>query len=151
MTTISHLSWSLSLSLVFCQVFPPHHSDQMSQRSQMSLYFGQVMSLHCLDQMSIWSQVSRIFRLQMYCKTKKMSIYFCWNLFVSGHIAPSWFGGFVMLHYDLSSLNDNFIHMLTLFRVGGGAQQAPPVMYLRIRVYINTYTRQFFFTIPHFD
>ena len=48
MSTTSHkltshvmsLSWSLYLSFclssVFCQVMSPHHSDQMSQRSQVS-------------------------------------------------------------------------------------------------------------------
>ena len=57
---------------VFGQVLPPHHADQMSQRSKMFriaiwrcslnvfVFFGQVMSPHHFDQMSQRSQVSRI-------------------------------------------------------------------------------------------
>ena len=41
MLTISHssqvMSWSLSLSVVFDQVMSHHHSDKMSQRSQVSM------------------------------------------------------------------------------------------------------------------
>ena len=84
------LSWFLSLSLVFGQVISPHHSDQMSHRSQFSwmalwrcslsvfafviifvfvfvfvnafviVFFGQVMSPHHSDQMIQMSQVSSI-------------------------------------------------------------------------------------------
>ena len=80
-----YLSLSLSLSLsFFCQCFfghvmSSHHSEQMSQRSQVSRialrrgfqnvfvfvlvfvnFFGHVMSSHHSDQMSQRSQVSRV-------------------------------------------------------------------------------------------
>ena len=91
-STISHkltshvmsLSWSLYsflyLSFVFQQVMSPHHSDQMSQRSQYSrialwwcslyvyvfasfvlvIFFVQIMSPYCCYQMSQRSQISGI-------------------------------------------------------------------------------------------
>ena len=79
------MSLSLSLSIFFGHVMSSHHSEQMSQRSQVSrialrmcsqnvfvfvivfvfvfvfvIFFGHVMSPHHSEQMSQRSQVSRV-------------------------------------------------------------------------------------------
>ena len=71
------MSLSLSLSLFFGHVMSSHHSEQMSQRSQVSRmalrrcsqnvfvfvfvnFFGHVMFSHHSEQMFQWSQVSRM-------------------------------------------------------------------------------------------